>query len=983
MSHPPRPRDWITRTANRIHELSLISLGRDPGMSEPFPRLYAGLLDLVEQQARTYQAPDLCKCLGSPPKGTCMNLPRPWTYTHGGVDGERRQHAYIAGGAFRPMCPEKIEYSLGVLLGKGDICLFTSSSDELWSSHLRADLHKAPGIRSIQPVPCLRLIDAEDSQTDAPDLAGGVTTPALGPPRGALQDHPRSITDNSMFDDQTGSVVSFTATQLQETGERPRGRTNIGARTMQRATRAVFEIKRELSSKRRELGLGQDPRLEAYLTFTDFQLMFKYEARSFLQASRILDIIRDALGEHRSAFQFSTSTQIVLPFTDPHDVLTRWREHPVDDEIDPFYIGLLLKVKAGREEAVTARILDTLADDPVGFPAEKSPLNLRRHGYWDVHLLVECRSIHRFVHRVIHHVAGTDDILATRVVPYVDLGQTQRQPVTEPMFESFTGMDPVDTRTQRAHPPTDPSQWLDRQAMDMIAQTSWVRTRIQQFELEWARSPLLPRNVTIARLRRKLDDIEHTLREALGMQAGLAEPAATTSEDDLDTSDADLGDTEESDEFSEAAPDLFDAIRESRALVFKCLRTFEALVGLYHERLEGTNIGAVVEPFARMGERAGAMGHITTAIDRLMEDCCGEARDDISYGKLARPIPPESTPLDARVADGERGTRRWTGLSTTTTGLDYQVMPDLHFLQIPVSTKLSARGVLLALPHESAHFIFKKLADPRHDTREKEQVHRQVKDLNGLIYDHLADTVGAPPFYSLPTPDRRLHKLVVEVTADLWAYLIGGPVFALGLAPYFFDTFQRDDDDDLTAGVGPAVLPSTRVSMGLWLANACAWAPIWSDLISPLQEEMLLLDQSLDLTDQAGNPRFREYTLYQRELRPALASLLYEDQFGVVDLSQTILASGFKPGASPLFFDDPQRDTQEVFRDIQDIADRLLYDWEVVLDARPRDILAAGALLQRSGRVDRRSTYPTLRLYMSMLFAQSQARLGSSPPRPA
>jgi len=236
---------------------------------------------------------------------------------------------------------------------------------------------------------------------------------------------------------------------------------------------------------------------------------------------------------------------------------------------------------------------------------------------------------------------------------------------------------------------------------------------------------------------------------------------------------------------------------------------FEALVGLYNERLEGAHVGAIEEPYSRLGEHAGVLGLALSAVNALMADCCGAVRTGTPYYG-ARMDDPE----DGR----EIGSRRWEGLVTTNTGKDYAVFQQIHFLMVPAPIKLSARSLLLSVPHEAAHFLLDNL-------RKADGPLPAVLDIAAAV------ARGLDAERNYPRVARQLND---EILADIWGYLIGGPAFAHGFDSYYFDTVW-DARDDSPEAAPLLILPSTRVSMGALDRRALRWDQHWLDPIEQLE----------------------------------------------------------------------------------------------------------------------------------------------------
>ena len=922
-----KPRDNVVRTGNRIYELSMLSVtGSEPGRDHDFLSRYIHILEELKTQASWFEHSDRCQCEGLTRRRRQCLYSAPEYYEDPKQEGHF--YRYFVGQDFHVKCPERMEVSQAVMLGKGDVCLFTHGSDELWSCHLRSQLHQVEGVREIFPVPCLRMVSTED----------------IGP---FVERHEkgRRISDRSMF--KRGSeqgyepapVICFTAAQLRGDGQGPQAR-QLNPERIRDLAKTVLELKHMNLEK--ALSLTCDPRIEAFFTFSDYQLLLKYEAASFTEACTVLKKIREKCGK----LIHSTSTQVALPFTEPKEI-RGWHEHETEPE---FSVGLLLRVETDKHDAIVDYVraaMEKWREDNhlIGKPRQ----DLIRHGYWDIHIVTPCNSLHRFAHFIVDKVAGLDGIEATRIVPYQELeGTPELKPRARPKrFKPLPSLPPVGAKLKPRQ--ADDDTWFRRRAQDLVVHLGWVKTRIDQFRQAWTRSDRLPETKTIDRLQDILS-LQHK-NLAMALEDG-----------------------------SNDYPELLEAMCEARGLSSKCLESFEALVALYHERLEGAHLGAVVEPYSRLGEHAGVLALTLNAIDRLISDYCN-------------------------TRDGEKV---WDGLVTTTTGKDFSIVPHLHLLLAPVPIKLSARSNILTIPHEASHLLFHELGYSRQrltvfgkDIRGQRihEIHEDTGRLTAVAFEKcLEDVLSKLPidedkakilFGNVnPLFMARKDDINDEVMADIVAYLIGGPVFAVGFNSYTFDSCPAipwEGGSDETTGHRPLMfLPSTRVGMGQWIGKLRNWDARWLDLIARLEQRMSEVDETAwerlqcnvawDRLNNNIDAQPAYYCLLQQALRKALHKVIDDQEANIVGRCPELLTAIFGSSEHPICYDDQEPDSGAHFERIVSIANRLHYDWEMVLDVPPRDLASASALLQRykplSDIIDRWSTYPTLRLYLSMAYSR-------------
>ncbi len=1004
---PSGQRSTRVRLGNRVYALNIVTLDREQDLLQgDFPAGLCEVIRRVGDRLDFFGSRD--RCLHKHPESArnrpCVarSMREPWR-------GEMPQETYL-GDEYPVLCPEKVLVSKGLLLGKGDLCLFTSSSDEIWGAHARAAVHSIKGISEVLPVPFLRLVYGHRRiEGVVPANSHCLMEGGSGRACGGVQ------RDLSMFSEQERlpAIVCFTSIRLREHQEEagsapvegsgsptPRGPSSVLERALERqhaapgAIRAAAALIGELQQD--PLFSGAD--LEGYLTFNDYQVMLKFGAESY---TRACDLLREVRLRGARTF-LSTSTQICLPFHRPEDIIGDWgsqvgeagliaqrerrerRQRDLAADPSPTYVGLLLRVETAPTRStfdpVGREILDLLVSE--GFVENRAALQLERHGYWDLHFTFRCVDLVALVQLVIHRISAIDGVLGTRVVPYLE---ADAGPSGELDLVPWGDFDPgapgaVDERIEKWDPwdrMTPESvlkgSMLLRKQHDLEAHLGWISTRIAQFCEAWdAHRSLLPQNVSIWRVQQMVGAARKALQ-------GQLEPG-----------------------FVEDRLARMVRQHEAIAMLEGLLPDYEALVGFYNERLEAAHVAAVVEPFPRAGERAGALTMVMAAINRLMTDCCGQAKDDAPFrDRLYKPGTDGEQRLASRAV-----ARGWHGLCTTTAGKDFEVNADTQILMVPAVTKLSARGILLSLPHEAAHFIIESILargaarDFRRDALQGcwDRVHSAVSR-------HLADAVlegelGQVVLQEVAS-ERYRYQLAEEILADLLGYLIGGPAFAVGFDSYRYTPLSFEE------GVWSALPAICRVSMGQMLAESGRWdtdydqaaaespepsfrEQTWRGLVHRVYREMVDEEnEALGLVGNLEQHTARELNIdtgaielwpqlqrVSESILDAIEELLCcgPGEEDTVSQLEDILSSCFEDRHNPLFFHGEHSDPTKQLAHVLDIRDRMLQGWELVLDARPRDLIAAGTFIHRSGQLDRRNNFPTLRLYMSLLYTQEEAK---------
>ncbi|MFH1468479.1 MAG: hypothetical protein ABIO70_29080 [Pseudomonadota bacterium] len=993
------------RTGNRVYALNMVTLDRKLG---PFDGDFAaGLSTLLRQVSeRLASFTSATRCLHKHPASEA-NRPcqQPDLAPHWQWDQAGEAPPSFAPSGLPLICPEKVKVGLGLMLGKGDLCIFTSCSDEIWAAHVRAALHTLEGVAEVLPVPFLRLVQAHQRNPTVPP-----STAHCSQKGGAALARDGAFRDRSIFSerDPLPALVCFTTARLRRTlggapaalTPRAKERADQGATSQQIA---AFRDLLEALQREEELDAAE---IEGFLTFNDYEVVLTFQADTYEQAYRRLDIIRQ-----RGALVLqSTSTQICLPLATPADI-AGWgcgpagedpeaiaqrrgkrldllrarqaREH-AQDAPPAWYVGLLLRVEAEAPDPdhppIAQQILDLLATE--GFIDGRADLQLDRHGYWDLHIVLRCVDLRDFVHFVVDRIAGFPGVLGTRIVPYLDVPFSGRVGVfpTRAPAADVKALDPVPRRLKKwdiwgLTTPADllAGDLLHRRQHDLEAHIGWICTRVAQFCEAWeAHRDVLPHNVSIWRLQQLLASARIALQVALTPRR--------------------------------PADWLIRQLRQAEAIdhIARLLPDYEALVGFYNEHLEAVQAAAVVEPFPRVGERAGALTLIMTAINRLMKDCCGLAWLDAPFLDNTAPR------LGAGYEDRCR-TRRWLGLCTSTAGRDFLVNVQCQILMVPAVTKLSARGLLLSLPHEAAHFVIDSLlprSTPDHGGDEDlDEVWKRIarvtnEHLKAVVaegkLDHWVEaTLRSQPYREL---------LASELLADLMAYFIGGPAFAVGFDSYRYQpfTFQR---------ARWAVLPAfQRVRMGSLLARRGTWRterdnmqgdldgdPTWERLVASVHDQMETVENTAraaaeEIVTSRRAPEGIDESVariwpQEQRIKDAIGRALDEllpkvpDEDDIAETTKRVLRRHFDARCSPLFFHDSENAPTEKLKKVLQIRDRLLHGWEIVTDARPRDLIAAGAFLQRPHQFDRRNTFPTLRLYMSLLFTELDVEVAARDPR--
>lgn len=965
------PRPDVVRTGNRIYELGMLSI--PPGSNSEYFSEFIRILKEIKHRASCFAGPTKCDCHSGERHHYCTYSSNPSgefkDYGTAPLTQDGQEYPCFVGEYFEIICPKRVQTSMGVMLGKGDICLFTNSSDEIWSCNMRAKFHEVVGVREIFPVPCLRLVYPEDRVPHNPEDEQGqvrvhdesmfAPIPPRGSDRGAGERR-----------DPMPDIVCYTAVRLQpdlvesgdvELSKLPPHRGEISTACVREVFKRVIRFKHELG-KRRELGtLPQeiDPHVEAYLTFSEFQVLIKFEARTFHQASDILDLLRK-VGD---GLILSTSTQFCLPVDDPEEV-AQWETHRVDDKLFP--VGLLVRVESRNMERV-ARILKGKLEDWLqkNRRGDGAALKIRdkvslfhRFGFWDLHYSLDCPSLHRFAHFVLTRVAGQDGVVSTRIVPCLDREEAAEAP-SLPATALPAPRTSMHFKEPRREFYEDDETWLVKRAQDLEAHISWVMSRVDQLRLEWARSSSLPHNITIWQLNQDLKKLKEDLAHKLD------KPAA----------------------------ELLDSIRQVHKDSSLCLQRYEAIVGLYNERLEGAHLAAVLEPYSRLGERAGVLGLTLTAIDALMADYCGKSR--WPYLTIDGKHFTDGVVEEDAHSNDKKEIRGWYGLVTTTTGKDFSVHFDNHFLRVPVPVKLSARSFLLSVSHEAAHFIMAHLSNLGRSSKVPDDTAKAlcktIEDLHNTVKKPL-ETLYAQRLYRHYVEEERYLPIVAgtlikesinevyrdmevisqEVVADVLGYLIGGPPFAMGFNTYRFDGITDGLWDRYGQGDPLMIRPSLRVKLGEWIGESLFWEDGWIDLVHELGQQMYDVESRLDVSTTFSY----RYTILQDVIEETLEDLVSNS--ALLADAQQILVDAFEPDGSPLFLSVENGKPRVSYQQIEELARRLLYDWELVLDARPRDLAAASALLQRFP-VHRISTFPTLRIYLSMAYSEQPPHVNCDP----